>query len=83
MKTFIIKDEMGETCGSHERNACKILLGKPEVKRRYGSCRIRWDDNIRMNPREMGCEGVDWIHLAQDWDVWRVLLNMVMNLRVL
>jgi hypothetical protein len=39
-----------------------------------------WEDNIRMNLREIGWESVDWIHLAQDRDQWWALMNMVMNL---
>jgi len=40
------------------------------------------EDNIRMNLKEVGCEVVDWIHLAQDRGLWRALANMVMNFRV-
>jgi hypothetical protein len=39
-------------------------------------------DNIKMNLREIGRDGMDWIDLAQDRDQWRILVNMVMNLRV-
>jgi hypothetical protein len=42
----------------------------------------RWEDNIRMDLRKMGCGGMDWIDLAQDRDRWRALVNTVMNLRV-
>jgi hypothetical protein len=41
-----------------------------------------WDDNIRIDLRETGWEGVDWMHLTQDRDQWRGLVNMVMNIRV-
>jgi hypothetical protein len=44
--------------------------------------RRTWRNNIRMDLREMGGGGVDWMHLAQDKDQWRVVLNIVMNLRV-
>jgi hypothetical protein len=64
------------------RNAYDILVGKPEGKRPLGRPRHRWEDNIRMNLREIGWEGVDWIHLAQDRDQWWALVNMVMNLWV-
>jgi hypothetical protein len=40
---------------------------------------IRWVSNIRMDRREIWWEGVDWIHLAQDRDQWRALVNTVMN----
>jgi hypothetical protein len=44
--------------------------------------RRRWVDNIKMDLREIGWDGVDWIDLAQDRDEWRALVNTVMNLRV-
>jgi hypothetical protein len=44
--------------------------------------RRRWVDNIKMDLREIGWDGVDWIDLAQDRDQWRALVNTVMNLRV-
>jgi hypothetical protein len=44
--------------------------------------RRRWEDNIKMDLRETGWEGVDWIHLAQDMDQWRAVVNTVMNSRV-
>jgi hypothetical protein len=58
------------------------LAGKPEGKRPLGRPRGRWEDNIRMDLREILWEGVDWIHLVQDRDQWRALVNTVMNLRV-
>jgi hypothetical protein len=68
---------MGET-----RNAYKILVEKPEGKGPLGRPRRRWMDDIKMDLREIGCDGVDWIELAQDRDQWRALENTVMNLRV-
>jgi hypothetical protein len=65
-----------------KRNAYRILVGKPEGKRPLGRPRRRWDDNIRMDLREIGWGGVDWIDLAQDRDQWRALVNTVMNFRV-
>jgi hypothetical protein len=64
------------------RNVYNILVGKPEGKRPFERHSHRWED-IRMDPREIGWEGVDWIHLAQDRDQWRAVVNMVMNLQVL
>jgi hypothetical protein len=52
------------------RNAYKILVGKAEGKRHPGRCRRGWENNIRMNLRELGWERVDWIHLDQDRDRW-------------
>jgi hypothetical protein len=64
------------------RNAYKMLVGKPEVKRPLGRPRRRWDDNIGTDLRKTGWEGVDRIHLAQDRDHWWAVVNTVMNLRV-
>jgi hypothetical protein len=57
-------------------------VGKPEGKRPLGRARRRWVDNIKMDHREIGWDGGDWIDLAQDMEQWRVLVNTVMNLRV-
>jgi hypothetical protein len=40
---------------------------------------IVWEDNIKMDHREICCGGMDWIHLAQDRDQWMALVNMVTN----
>jgi hypothetical protein len=50
------------------RNAYKIFVGKYEGKRPLRRLRSRWEDNIRMDLREIGWEGVDWMLLAQDKD---------------
>jgi hypothetical protein len=63
------------------RNAYRILVGKPEGRRPLGRPRRRWVDNI-MYLREIGWDGIDWIDLAQDRDQWRALLNTVMNVRI-
>jgi len=55
-------------------------LKERDQKRSLGRPMHRWKDNIRMNLREIGCEGVDWMHLAQDREQWWALVNMVMNL---
>jgi hypothetical protein len=65
-----------------KRNAYRILVGKPGGKRPLGRPRRRWENNIRMDLREIGWGGMDWIDLAQDRDQWRALVNTVMNLRV-
>jgi len=64
------------------RNAYRILVGKPEIKRLLGRPRRRWEGNIRMDLWEIGWEVVDWVHLAQDRDQ-RQDVNTAMNLRVL
>jgi hypothetical protein len=66
-----------------KRNACRISVRKPEGKKPLGRLRRRWEDNIRMDLREIGWGGMDWIDLAQDRDRWRAVANTVMNLRVL
>jgi hypothetical protein len=57
-------------------------VGKPEGKRQLGRPRRRWVDNIKMNLKEIKCNGMDWIELAQDRDQWRALVDTVINLRV-
>ena len=56
-------------------------MGKPEGKRPLGRPRLRWEDNIKMDLQEVGGAG-DWMELAQDRDMWRALVNTVMNVRV-
>jgi len=54
-------------------------VGKPEGKRLLGRPRRSWEDNIKMDLQEVGCEGMDWIDLAQNRDSWWALVNEVMN----
>jgi hypothetical protein len=65
-----------------ERSAHRVSVGKPEGKRRLGKRRRRWEDNIKMDLKGMGQEGVDWTHLAEDRDKLWALVNAVMNLLV-
>jgi len=67
---------IGEGRGVH-----RVLVGKPEGKRQLGRPRRRWEDNIKMDLREVGGVG-DWMELAQDSYRWRALVNTVMNLWV-
>jgi len=55
---------------------------KPEGKRQLGRPRHRWEDNMKMDPQEVGCKDVDLIDMSQDRDRWRALVNVAMNLRV-
>ena len=64
------------------RGLFRILVGKHEGKRPLGRPIRRWEDNIMTNLKEMECEGLDWIELAQDRDRWRAPVTKVMNLRV-
>ena len=68
---------MGES-----RNAYRVLVGRPEGKRPLGRPRRRWEDNIKMDLREVGYDDRDWINLAQDRDQWRAYVRAAMNLRV-
>ena len=68
---------MGEGRGVH-----RVLIGKPERKRPLGRPRLRWEDNIKMDLREVGGDGGDWMELAHDRDRWRSLVDRVRNLRV-
>jgi hypothetical protein len=63
-------------------NAYMISVGTPEGKRPLGRHRHRWEDGIKMDVRETGWGGMDWIDLAQDRNHRRILVNTVMNLRV-
>ena len=65
-----------------ERGVHRVLLGKPVGKRPLGRPRRRWEDNIKMDLREVGGGGGDWMELAEDRDRWRALVNTVMNFRV-
>jgi hypothetical protein len=65
-----------------ERGAYRILVGRPGGRRPLGRHRRRWEDNIKMDIREVRSGGMNWIELAQDRDRWRALVNAVMNLRV-
>jgi len=44
----------------------RVLVGKPEGKRPFGRPRPRWEDNIEMDLREVGCGGIDWIEVGQE-----------------
>jgi len=64
------------------RSVYRVLMGKPEGKRQLGRQMRRCKDNIKMDVQEVGCEGMDWIELAQDSNRWRAVVNAVMNLQV-
>jgi hypothetical protein len=65
-----------------KRNTYRILVGKPEGETPLGRSRRRLMDIIKMELREKGWSGIDWIDLAQDRDQWRAFVNTVINLRV-
>ncbi|KAJ4452333.1 hypothetical protein ANN_03858 [Periplaneta americana] len=68
---------MGES-----RNAYRVLVGRPERKRPLGRLRRRWENNIKINLREVGYDCRDWINLAQDRDRWWAYMRAGMNLRM-
>ena len=70
-------ERMGE-----EKGVYRVLVRKPEGKRKLARPRRRWVDNIRMDLQEVGCGYMDWIGLTQDRDRWRTFVSAVMNLRV-
>jgi hypothetical protein len=60
-------------CMEAKRNMYRLLVGKAEGKRPLGRPRRRWEDIIKVDIRERGWGSMDWIHLTQDTDQWRVL----------
>jgi hypothetical protein len=70
---------MGRARSTHgeKRSAYRILVGKP-----LGRFRRRWEENIKIDVRDIGWGGMDWINLAQDKDQWRALVNTLINLQV-
>jgi hypothetical protein len=63
-------------------NAYRALVGKPEIKRLVGRPRRELEDNIKMGIRKIWWDSMDWVHLAQDRDQWRALVNSIMNFQV-
>jgi hypothetical protein len=68
---------MGEGRGVH-----RVLVGKPVGRRPMGRPRRRWEDNIKRDLQEVGGSYGDWMERAQDRDIWRALVSMVMNFGV-
>jgi hypothetical protein len=62
-------------------NAYKILVRKSEGQRPHRIHRHREEDNIRMDLRDIGWKGVNWMHLAQDMDQWQDFVKAIMNLQ--
>ena len=75
---------MGGACSTYveEKRCIEGFSGELEGKTALGRPRSKWEDNIKMDLREMGCGVMDWIALAQDKDRWRALVSAVMNFRV-
>jgi hypothetical protein len=64
------------------RGVCRVLVERPEGKRPLGRPRRRWEYNIKMDLREIGIDGANWIQLAHDRLQWWACMNTLMNLRV-
>jgi hypothetical protein len=64
------------------RGVYRFFVGRPEGKRPLGRPRRRWEVNIKLDLREIGVDGANWIWLAQNRVRWRAFVNTVMNLRV-
>jgi hypothetical protein len=75
---------MGGACSSDRegKGVYRVLVGKPEGKRLVGKPRHRWEDNIKMDLKEVGCGGMGWNELAENRDRWWAIVNEVLNLRV-
>jgi hypothetical protein len=75
---------MGGACSTYgeRRGACKVLVGKPEGKTPLGRPKFRWEDNFKMELREVGWRGMNWIDLAQDRVRWLTLVNAIISPRV-
>jgi hypothetical protein len=60
----------------------RVLVVRPESKRPLRRPRHRWEDNIKLDHREIGINGANWIQMAEDRVQWQAFVNMVMNLQV-
>jgi hypothetical protein len=73
---------MGLTGMEEQRNSYNILAGKSAGNRPIRRPRRSWVDNIKMNLKEIGWGGMNWIDIVEDREKWRALVNRVMNFRV-
>jgi len=64
------------------RGVYRVLVGSPKEKRPLGILRRRWEDNIKMDFREIGIDGATWIRLAQERVQWQTFVRKVMNIPV-
>ena len=64
------------------KSALKLLTGTATEQKHLGRPRRRWEDNIRMDLKEIGINTRNWVDSAQDRDYWRALVNETLNLRI-
>jgi hypothetical protein len=64
------------------RGVYRVFIGRAKRKRPLGRPRHRWEDNMKMDLREKGIDGTNWIQLAQVQAQWQAFVSMVMNLQV-
>ncbi|KAJ4444554.1 hypothetical protein ANN_06349 [Periplaneta americana] len=64
------------------RIAYRVLFVRPEGKSPLGRPRCRWEDNIKMDLREVGYDDRDWINLAQDRNRWQAYVRGAMNIQI-
>jgi hypothetical protein len=69
-------------CMGEGRGVYRVLVGRPKGKTPLGRPRRRWEDNIKLDLREIGIDGANWIWLAQDRVQWRAFVSTVMNLLI-
>ena len=71
-------------CTGHEQRNCalKFLTNNPKGNRPVGNPKRRWEDNIRMDLKEIGINRWNWIDSTLDSDYWRTLENVALNLRI-
>jgi hypothetical protein len=71
-----------EACIGEGRGVYRVLFGRPEGKRPLERPRSRREDNIKLDLREIGIDGANWIRLAQEMVQWWAFVSTVMKLRV-
>jgi hypothetical protein len=69
-------------CMGEGRGIYRVLVKRPKGKRPLGRPRHRWEDNIKMDLRELGIDGVNWVWIVEDRVQWRAFVNTAVNLQV-
>jgi len=71
---------VGRTCGTHGRGVYRVLVGRPEGKRPLARPRRRWEDDIKLDLREIGIDGVKLIRFAHNRVLWRAFVSTLIDL---